>query len=61
MICFSGICFGFPFIEYIMKDEGIFGKEECEGFDEQTSTVLCESALKQYNTVFTVGVMTSVS
>ena len=26
IICFSSICFGFPFIQYIMIEEGIFGK-----------------------------------
>ena len=31
MFFFSGIAFGFPFIEYIMKEEGIFYDESCPG------------------------------
>lgn len=29
VFCYSGIAFGFPFIEFIMKEDGIFYDEQC--------------------------------
>lgn len=56
MFCYAGIAFGFPFVEFIMKEEGIFNKESCSSREG-----LCEKALQQYNTIFTAATASSVS
>ena len=58
IFCFSGICFGFPFIEYILKDELVFQEEFCE---DTNGNELCNKAKEQYNLLFTVAVTSSVS
>ena len=30
---FSGICFGFPFLQYTLEEEGVFAEELCESFN----------------------------
>ena len=55
---FSGICFGFPFIEFILKDELVFQEEFCE---DSNGNELCNKAKEQYNLLFTVAVTSSVS
>ena len=70
MFAYSGINFGFPFIEVIMKKELIFYEEVCSGKNNtleivleddnqrnSTSKILCEAALEQYNIAFTIGAM----
>ena len=58
LFCFSGICFGFPFIEFILKEEQILKDEFCENVDQDG---LCNKALQQYNLIFTLAVTSSVS
>ena len=58
LFCFSGICFGFPFIEFILKEEQILKDEFCENVDQEG---LCNKALQQYNLIFTLAVTSSVS
>ena len=58
IFCFSGICFGFPFIEFILKDELVFQEEFCE---DSNGNELCNKAKEQYNLLFTVAVTSSVS
>ena len=55
---FSGICFGFPFIEYILKDELVLQDEFCENIEQEE---LCNKAKEQYNLIFTVAVTSTVS
>ena len=57
ILFFSGIGFGFPFIQYILEDEFIFYEEVCA--DERD--VLCQAAKEQYNTVFTCAIVGNVS
>ena len=58
LFCFSGICFGFTFIEFILKEEQILKDEFCENVDQDG---LCNKALQQYNLIFTLAVTSSVS
>ena len=58
LFCFSGICFGFPFIEFILREEQILKDEFCENVDQEG---LCNKALQQYNLIFTLAVTSSVS
>ena len=30
---FSGICYGFPFLQYALEEEGVFAEELCENFN----------------------------
>jgi len=53
MLLFPGIAYGFPFVEFILKEEMVFLTEKCE----KNATVLCEAALEQYNTIFTSGMV----
>ncbi|CAG5110581.1 Oidioi.mRNA.OKI2018_I69.chr2.g4967.t1.cds [Oikopleura dioica] len=59
-----GVAFGFPFIEYELKAQGVFYEIECAN---QTGDVwgpektLCNDALKLYNTLFTVATVFSMA
>ena len=62
MFAYSGISFGFPFIEMIMKNELVFFREVCSknesmAEDDEEIPILCEAALEQYNVAFTIGAM----
>ena len=55
-----GVAFGFPFIEYELKSEGIFYETKCSNGTHDIwgpGKKLCTDALKLYNTLFTVAVV----
>ena len=60
ILFFSGIGFGFPFIQYVFEDEFIFYKEKCGNEESFDTKVLCEAAKQQYNTVFTSAIVGNV-
>ncbi len=63
ILFFSGIGFGFPFLQYVLEKELVFYDEMCT--DESapanvTEVVLCQGAKQQYNTIFTAAVVSNV-
>ena len=55
---FGGVVFGFPFIEFELKKEGIFYETACSNGTAdrwQDGKTLCNEALKLYNTLFAVA------
>ena len=57
---FGGLGWGFPFVQYVLEEEFIFSEEKCANNSAETPT-LCIEAKQQYNTVFTVSLVTCVS
>ena len=43
---FSGICYGFPFLQYVLEDEGVFVKELCENLDVSSNGTFERKRLK---------------
>lgn len=55
---FGGVVFGFPFIEFELKKEGVFYETACANGPNDSSDdgkTLCNKALKIYNTLFEVS------
>ena len=54
---FGGVVFGFPFIEFELKKEGVLYATACANGTETWTDgkTLCNKALKLYNTLFAVA------
>jgi len=55
-----GVAFGFPFIDFELKSEGVFYNTKCSngtGDVWQPGKPLCTTAITLYNTLFTVAVV----
>ena len=58
---FTGICFGYSFLQFIFMDELILHKEKCQVNDVNINgtLVLCEEALAYYNFIFSCCIISS--
>ena len=64
MFGYSGIAFGLPFIEFIMKKELVFYNESCSSENATmalpSNATLCSGALEAYNLAFSLGAASTI-